>query len=53
MSNDTITIPVKATMSKQPDGSFKMTAAEYATVPVDVVAALIAEKFGLTPQKER
>lgn len=47
MSSTTITIPVSATMRKQPDGSFKMVNAEYATLDVAEVAFFIANKLGI------
>ena len=44
---DMITIPVSATMQKQPDGSFKMVDAEYRTVEADVIARFLMERFGV------
>lgn len=48
MNGQTITIPVEATMRKQPDGSWKMVEANYVTVDASLVAAFIARKFGLS-----
>ena len=46
MSNN-ITIPVRATMRRQPDGSYKMCEAERVTVDADVVARFILERLGV------
>lgn len=47
MDNQTIRIPVAATMRKQPDGSFEMVAAEWAEVTADSVARFLLQKFGV------
>lgn len=44
-TDEPITIPVAATMQKQPDGSYKMVKAEYITTTADAVARFLLERF--------
>lgn len=48
-----VTIPVKATMQKQPDGSYKMVNAEYVTVEADVIARFLVIAFRISPEKAK
>jgi hypothetical protein len=43
--NNMITLPVQARMVKQPDGSYKMTEAQYITVEADAVARFLLAAF--------
>lgn len=51
MFTDTITIPVRATMHRQPDGSFRMIDADYAITSTDTLARFLASI--LAPLAER
>jgi len=44
---DTISIPVTATMAKQPDGTYKMIEAEYVDIDVAVFVRFLAGAFGI------
>ena len=41
----TMRIPVEATMSRQPDGSYKMVQAEYADISADDFAKFLLKAF--------
>ena len=43
--NTTITIPVQATMSRQPDGSWRMVDAECVDVAAETVARFFLDVF--------
>jgi len=49
MTNDTCSIPVKATMRRQPDGTYSMADAVYKEIPVDYIAELLVRTFGGIP----
>jgi len=49
MTDTTCTIPVRATMSRQPDGTYAMTNAVYADIPADYIARMLIEAFGGVP----
>lgn len=44
-AQETIRIPVKARMEQQPDGSYRMVAAEYQEVSLDSVARLFWKAY--------
>jgi len=48
---DTITIPVSAVMVKQPDGSYKISNAEYAEITPETIAYLFASAFNMRDGK--
>jgi len=50
--NELISIPVTATIKKQPDGSFKMTSAEFMEVDPAAFVEFLAGAFGLREVKQ-
>lgn len=53
MRDSTITMPVKACMVKQPDGTFKMEQAEYLTTEAGLVAQWLLAAFGVPAEKKQ
>lgn len=52
-TQETIRIPIRARMEQQPDGSYRMAAAEYAELPLDAVARVFYQAYRADQQKNR